>query len=109
MPDYSKQLDEMVRLLSRPGISPWLLAAFATLLGVVGGAAGRALEPWIAGFWRRAQMRRVLYGDIASMFFQVDTITMFGERWANDRVRDDAFGRLSHDLDFEAEDYVSAN
>jgi len=109
MPDYTQQLDEIVRLLSRPGISPWLLAAFSVFLGIVGGAIGRGIEPWIADFSRRARMRAVLYGDIASMFFHVDTITTFGEPWASDLVRDDAFNRLSSSLDFEAEKYLDAN
>jgi hypothetical protein len=109
VPDYTKQLEEIIRLLSRRGISPWVLAAFAALLGVVGGAVGRAIEPLIADISRRRRLRRVLYGDLAGMFFQVDTITTFGERWANDHVRDDAFHRLSGDLDFQAEAYISAN
>jgi len=109
VPDYTKQLEEIIRLLSRRGISPWVLAAFAALLGVVGGAVGRAIEPLIADISRRRGLRRVLYGDLAGMFFQVDTITTFGERWANDHVRDDAFHRLSGDLDFQAEAYISAN
>lgn len=109
MPDYTKQLDQIARLLSRPGISPWLLSAFAVFLGIAGGAIGRAIEPWIADFSRRARMRRLLYGDIASMFFHVDTITTFGERWAADRVRDDAFKRLTSVLDFEADGHLNAN
>ncbi|MCX6622031.1 MAG: hypothetical protein NTY38_13375 [Acidobacteria bacterium] len=80
MPDCTKQLAEIVRLLNRPGISPWLLAVFSVFLGIVGGAVGRAIEPWVADISRRKKLRRVLYGGIANMFFQVDTITTFGER-----------------------------
>jgi hypothetical protein len=109
MPDYTNQLDEIVRLLSRPGISPWILAAFSVFLGIIGGAIGRAFEPWLADFPRRSRMRRVLYADMASMFFQVDVITMFGEPWANDNVRAEAFTRLVSSLDFEAEDHLKTN
>jgi hypothetical protein len=56
-----------------------------------------------------SRIRRVLYGDIASMFFQVDVITMFGEPLANDSVRGEAFTRLTSSLDFEAEDHLKTN
>ena len=109
MPDYTKQLDEIVRLLSRPGISPWILSAFSVFLGIVGGAIGRSIEPWVADFSRRSRLRRVLYGDIASMFSHVDTITAFGEAWADDTVRDEAFRRLTSSLDFEAGEHLRTN
>lgn len=109
MPDYTKQLDDIVGVLRRPGISPWLLSAFSVFLGIVGGALGRAIEPWIADFSRRGRIRRVLYGDIASMFFHVDSITTLGEPWADDGLRDEAFNRLSKSLDFEAEGYLNTN
>jgi hypothetical protein len=51
----------------------------------------------------------VLYGDIASMFFQVDTVTTFGEPYADDSVRDEAFMRLTRSLDFEAEEHLETN
>jgi hypothetical protein len=109
VPDYTKQLDEIVRLLSRPGLSPWILSAFSVFLGIIGGAIGRAIEPWVMDFSRRSKMRRVLYGDIAGMFFAVNVINTIGGGWAADRVRDDAFGRLAGDLDFEAEDHFKSN
>jgi hypothetical protein len=109
VPDYTKQLDEIVRLLSRPNISPLLLAGAAALLGVIFGAIGRAIEQWIEGRRRRSRMRRVLYQDIAGMFFEVNVINTNGGGWAADRVRDDAFGRLVGDLDFEAEDHFKSN
>ena len=109
MPDYTKQLDEIVRILSRPGISPWLLSAFSVFVGIIGGAVGRAIEPWGIDFSRRFRMRRVLYRDITNLFFQVETINTFGEPYADDGVRDDAFARLVNSLDFEAEDYIKTN
>src|ERR1700722_18610792 len=109
MPDYTNQLNEIVRLLSRPGVSPWLISAISVFLGVVAGAIGRAIEPWIADFSRLSRMRRVLYGDIASMFSHVATITKFGEPWADDNVRDASFTRLVKSLDFEAEGYLNAS
>jgi hypothetical protein len=95
--------------LSRPRVSPWLISAFSVVLGVVAGAAGRAIEPWIADFSRRSRMRRVLYGDLASMFSHIATITTFGESWADDSVRDAAFAQLVKSLDFEAEGHLNTN
>ena len=109
MPDYTKELDEIVRLLSRPAISPWLLSAFSVCLGFIVGAIGQAIAPLLSDISRRSRMRRVLYGDIAHMFFHADTITMFGERWANDGVRDDAFKGLVSSLDFEGEEHIKTN
>jgi hypothetical protein len=109
MPDYTKQLDEIVRLLSQPSLSPWLLSAFSVLLGVIGGEICRAIEPLIKDGWRRHSMRQVLYDGIAHNFFQVDTITMFGEAWADNGVRNEAFRQLTNSFDFDAEDHIKRN
>jgi hypothetical protein len=106
VPDYTKQLDDIVRLLSRSGISPWRLAAFAALLGVIFGAVGRAVEQWIAGFSRRDRMRRVLYEGIAHNFSQV---SIYAGQHANDHVQQDAFSKLAHAIDFNGEDYMKHN
>lgn len=94
MPDYSNQLQEIAKALSRPTTPVWLVAAFSALLGVLGGLAGQSLMMVVTDTYRRHKLRRVLYLDLADMFWAVDTIMAFAEmpdqnrwQWQEEQLR----------------------
>jgi hypothetical protein len=83
MPDYSKQLDEIVKALNRPATPQWQIALFSALLGLVVGVVG----PSLMDFRRRDQMRRVLYLDLIDMFWAVKNIMAVTDIPESDRQR----------------------
>ena len=94
VPDYSRQLDEIIKILNHPATPAWLIAAFSAVLGVVGGLVGQSLQLLATDAYRRYKMRRVLYLDLADMFLTVDSIMRFTElpdpdrwHWQEDQLR----------------------
>jgi hypothetical protein len=95
MPDYTKQLDEIVRVLNRPGTSQWVIALFSALLGLIAGLIGQTLQTFLADVYRCFKMRRVLYIDLADMFLNVDSIItadiiadgLERSKWQEDQLR----------------------
>jgi len=105
MSDYSKQLEEIARALSRPTTPVWLVATFSAVLGVLGGLTGQLLMD-VA--YRRYKLRRVLYLDLTEMFWAVHGIMAFKDipepersRWQQDGLR--------RNLLFRGEKYCSDN
>src|ERR1017187_4851888 len=74
MPDYSKQLDDIVRALSRPGPPVWLVAIFSTALGVIGGLVGQFFAMLMADAIRRRNLRGHLYKDLTALCCQVHRV-----------------------------------
>jgi hypothetical protein len=104
MPDYTAQLDQIVKALHRPGVSPWVLASFSVFLGVIGGAIGRAIEQPIHDIFRRHRMRRVLYVDMAeNLMLLIDT---FGDNWKD---TEQEWTTLRHYLSTDTDKYIAAN
>lgn len=74
MPDYSKQLAEIAKALNRPVTSVWLVATFSTLLGFIGGFIAQWSAMRMTDAYRLNKVRRVLYLDLAEMFWSVRRI-----------------------------------
>ena len=79
MADYSKQLDEIVRLLGRPAVSQWILAAFSVFLGILGATLGRYVEPYLADIYLRKRLR-VLYLDMFKLYMSFENTSNPGKR-----------------------------
>jgi len=104
MPDYTVQLNDILKALNRPGVSPWLLASFSVFLGVIGGAIGRAIEQPIHDIFRRRRMRRVLYVDMAeNLMLIADT---FGDDWNDTEQGWNDFRRY---LNSDTDKYITSN
>lgn len=107
--DYGKQLNDVVHALNRPGTLPWLIAAFSAFLGVLGGAIGRCIEPWLHDFYRRARLRRVLYADIGWMFSMVHSYYYDSIDSSEDpHVFRHQYEQLKETLRFEGQDHLNA-
>jgi len=73
-PDYTKQLEEISRALSRPEIPAWFVAIISTILGFAAALLLQFVQHWFAEHSRRQNVRRVLYNDLAELFPTVGTI-----------------------------------
>jgi hypothetical protein len=91
-PDYTKQLDEIVRALKRPSTPIWLVALIG---GAAGGGFAIAAE-LIRGRYdesrARTRMQSALYNDLADLFLRVDRIrnlsSQLGEECTRNQFKD---------------------
>lgn len=74
MPDYSKQLAEIVQALNRPSWPAWEVALFTSLLAFLFGLVGQFFLMLMTDRYRRRQLQAVLYRDLAALFFRVHMI-----------------------------------
>jgi hypothetical protein len=74
MPDYSKQLAEIVQALNRPSWPAWEVALFTSLLAFTFGLLGQFALMRMTDRYRRGQLRAHLYRDLAGLFFCVHRI-----------------------------------
>ena len=109
--DYSQKLDEIVRALNRPSISPWTIAIISAGLAVIGGIVGQFIVLLLTDAYKRHKMRRVLYLDIRRMF--IFAFAIIASPPHTDHVSPDpnqfARRQFKEHLTFEAEDYMKAN
>ncbi len=106
--DYTKQLEEIARALNRPSTPVWLVAIFSAVLGVIGGLVGQSLMMIATDAYRRYKLRRVLYLDMADLFFAVDSIVEFKEIDDAHRYQWQEQELATH-LTFRGEKYVRDN
>jgi hypothetical protein len=104
MPDYTKQLEEIVRALSRPAIPAWLVAIISSILGFAAAVLLQFVQQW----FKRERVRRVLYQDLEDLFSNVEAIMESREieesqRWAWQR------DQLKTHVAFKGEKYLRAN
>lgn len=74
MPDYSKQLAQIIQALNRPSWPVWEVALFTSLLAFVFGLLGQFCLMLMTDRYRRHQLQAVLYRDLAALFFRVHMI-----------------------------------
>lgn len=74
MPDYTKQLQEIAAALSRPPTSAWLVAVVSSVVGFTSAVLLQFVQHGVAERVSRKRTRRVLYIDLAEMFFAVESI-----------------------------------
>jgi hypothetical protein len=72
--DYTEALNAIVKALNRPSTSPWLIVSFSVVIGFLAGIIGRFLEKYITEWHDLRNIRRILYLDIADLFFAVDSV-----------------------------------
>jgi hypothetical protein len=86
-PDYSRQLEEIVKAMNRPTTPVWRVAVFSAFVGLVFGIVAQFLVMLITDLYRRYKMRRVLYCDLAGMFWAVENIMAVTDVPEDDRWR----------------------
>ncbi|HXF25664.1 MAG TPA: hypothetical protein VN610_00240 [Bryobacteraceae bacterium] len=106
---YGKQLNDVVHALNRPGTSPWLIAAFSAFLGILGGAIGRCIEPWLLDIYRKRRLRQVLYADIGWMFSTVYSYYDLIYSSEDTHVVHHQYEQLKETLRFEGQDYLNTH
>jgi hypothetical protein len=71
MPDYTLQLNEIVKALNRPSQPQWVVVVLSTLCGMVGSlllqVAFRSFTEWL----EREKLRRLIYQDLIELFYCV--------------------------------------
>jgi hypothetical protein len=72
MQDYSQQLSEIAKALARPTLSPWVIALFSAMLGMVTGLLAQPIHYFLVDSYRRRVMRRIVYIELANMFLTID-------------------------------------
>ena len=109
MPDYTEQLEEIARALSRPSTPAWLVAVLSFVLGLSSGVLLHFVQQWLGERSKCKKIRRVLYLDLAELFLRVDSIMTFDpggsdhERWKWRKAE------LKTHISFKGERYVQAN
>ena len=113
--DYTQQLNQIAAALNRSGPpawqNPWILAAFASLLGVIGGFIGQILLLKYTAMMKLKTMRRMVYADIVELFAVVDAALNF----PFDKAATPEEAELSRQAHFKliaprmSEDYIKAN
>lgn len=77
VPDYTKQLEEIVRALSRPSTPVWSVALISFALGLVSAVLLQIVRQGLDERLKRDKMGRVLYRDLADLFLRVESIMSF--------------------------------
>src|ERR1035438_6171119 len=103
MPDYTTQLQEIVKALSRPTTSPWLIVMASTALGFILGIISQHLGTRLADRHQLHKMRRLLYKDLAQMFLLVD------DEEDPASTRDWLYNEIKEHLNFRSEKYMIDN
>jgi len=110
--DYTPQLTAIATALQKPTpwwASPWILATFSTVLGLLGGFVGQAAVTRVTEARKFKRMRRMAYEDVTELFVALDT-TLIGtagnETDAGRRLRQDNVLAATSVL---APEYIRAN
>ena len=107
MPNYTGQLYEIWKAMSQP--PAWIIAISSAALGLIAGLIGSTLQIHIAEYYRRDNMRRVLYLDLINMFLTVDTIINFKEITDDNQKWKWQEGELQSNLRFRGEKHCMDN
>jgi hypothetical protein len=97
--DYSKQLTEIVSALNRPAMPTWIVALIGAGIGALLTFSGQMLIRFVENSWEIRKFRRVLYRDIAAMFFAVAHAEHFNSE-------KDAREVIGMELHFDAEEFL---
>jgi hypothetical protein len=92
--DYTKQLDEIVRILSKPTAPAWV----TPLVSMIFGIAGALIGLWLNDFYKRFKLRRVLYRNLVSLFQGLDRIQTFSNP-----------AEIKNEMKFDAQAFLKAN
>jgi len=108
--DYTKQLDEIVRILSKPTGPPWWVtsvstAAFSFLLGIGGAFIGILL----ADSYKRRKLRRVLYANLIELFQIVTSILHVAVGDSEGERRDRQIKQIRAELKFDGRNILKQN
>jgi len=108
-PNYSQQLDAIIKALSRPSVPTWLIAILSAALGFVAAVLSQICQHLLADGLNRQKMRRVIYPELGSMYSRAHHFCHL----KTDRHSDDANEwkrtRLAASLHFESEKYAKEN
>jgi hypothetical protein len=107
-PDYTKQLEEIARALSRPGTPEWLKLCIPFFVGSAVTLLVQFVQRRSEEHSKRERARRVLYIDLAELFLTVEGIMECREvedphRWAWQKKE------LRTHVAFKREKYLRAN
>jgi len=107
-PDYSKQLEEIAKALSKSSTPSWLVTISTLLIGAVLALGGQLAFKWLENWWKVRRMRRDLYLDMVRLFYVVNSI-MNPEGIPEDHQYDWQREQLQRLLRFDVEDYLRDN
>lgn len=100
-PDYTKQLDQIVKALNRPSLPTWIVAVLSVALGFVGSILVQLFQRYLAESRAKDRMRRVIYPDLAEMYWSAGIqLDQTGVEDASRR------SRLATSLRFQGEKYA---
>src|SRR5208282_2336066 len=69
-PDYTPQLQEIVKALNRPSASTptWLIAILSGLLGFLASTLSQVFQRWYGEHRERVKMRMIIYSELGAMY-----------------------------------------
>jgi hypothetical protein len=70
-PDYTLQLEEIVRALNRESIPTWLIAITSAFFGFLASVLGQIFQHWYGEHRARSKMRMIIYSEIGAMYSQL--------------------------------------
>jgi hypothetical protein len=73
-PDYSRQLEDIAKALSKPSTPPWLVTIITLVVGAALAVAGNLAFQWLNNRLKVYRMRRALYLDFVHLFYAVNGI-----------------------------------
>lgn len=104
-PDYTKQLSDIARALTKPTLPTWLVALLSSIVGAISTLIVQRVARRLESFDDREKMRRVVYSEIIHLFFMAQSVAGM-----NEPILPGALGiaraQLAADLRFHGEQYV---
>ncbi len=93
--DYTKQLEEIVRQLSRPSLPIWIGYALSAVLGSVGGLTTQFVLTSINRSRGKNEMRQVVYSDLAEIYWHFLFYTSVKFGLTRENLNPDEQGKLT--------------
>jgi H+/Cl- antiporter ClcA len=74
-PDYTSQLEQIVKALNRPSIPTWLIAIVSAFLGFLASVLSQIFQHWYSEHKARSKMRMIIYSEIGAMYPSLSTFS----------------------------------
>ena len=109
-PDYSHQLEEIVKALNRPSTPTWLIAIISAVLGFLASVLSQVFQHAYTDYRARRKMRIIIYSELGGMY---SNLVRFYERKSTQPEQQDLEWRKNQlkerFLKFEGEKYADEN